>query len=83
MLGEEALKQGIYEAYDFACKKLKNFSELNFLYSLQSNTKQLEKITKIAKKTKNPILGFNSSLFLNDREQMEETLRESGLQKLA
>lgn len=39
MLGEEALKQGIYEAYDFACKKLKNFSELNFLYSLQSNTK--------------------------------------------
>ena len=41
MLGEEALKQGIFEAYDFSCKKLKKFSELNFLYSLQNNTKEL------------------------------------------
>ena len=33
MLGEEALKQGIYEAYELSCQKLKNFDQLNFLRS--------------------------------------------------
>lgn len=68
MLGEEALKQGIYEAYELSCQKLKNFDQLNFLYSLQSNTEKLNKMTKIAKKTNNPILAFNTNLFLNNPE---------------
>ena len=41
MLGEEALKQGIYEAYELACQKLKKYDELNFLYSLQNNNEKL------------------------------------------
>jgi hypothetical protein len=64
MLGEEALKQGIFEAYELSCQKLKNFDQLNFLYSLQNNTEKLQKMLKIAKKTNNTILAFNSNLFL-------------------
>ena len=35
--------------------------------------------TVISKKTNDPIIGFNASLFLNDRERMQELLREGGL----
>lgn len=65
MLGEEALKQGIFEAYEVSCQKLKNFDQLNFLYSLQNNSEKLQKMLKIAKKTNNLTLAFNSNLFLN------------------
>jgi hypothetical protein len=71
MLGEEALKQGIYEAYELSCQKLKNFDQLNFLYSLQSNTEKLQKVMKIAKKTNNTILAFNTNLFINNGEIYE------------
>lgn len=37
-LGEEALKQGIFEAYEVSCQKLRNFDELNLLFSLQGNS---------------------------------------------
>lgn len=41
LLGDEALKQGIYEAYEFANQRLKNLDKLNFLYSLQFNIQKL------------------------------------------
>jgi coatomer protein complex subunit alpha (xenin) len=64
------LKQGIYEAYELANQKLKNFDKLNFLYSLQSNTQKLEKVQKIVNKMSNPMLSFNVALFLNKHEEM-------------
>jgi len=70
LLGDEALKQGIYEAYELANQKLKNFDKLNFLYSLQSNTQKLEKMQKLVTKMNNPMLAFNVSLFLNKHEEM-------------
>lgn len=83
MLGEEALKQGIYEGYELSCQKLKNLDQLNFLYSLQSNTEKLTKLARITKKSNNLILAFNSNLFLNNQEGVEEILRDVGLNKLA
>lgn len=83
MLGEEALKQGIFEAYQVSCQKLKNFDQLNFLYSLQNNTEKLVKMLKLAKKMNNSILSFNSNLYLNNGEIYEEILREAGLEALA
>lgn len=68
LLGDEALKQGIYEAYELANQKLKNFDKLNFLYSLQGNTAKLEKMQKLTVKMNNPMLGFNVALFLNKHE---------------
>jgi coatomer protein complex subunit alpha (xenin) len=65
MLGEEALKQGIYNAYELASQKQKHYDRLNFLYSLQHNRPKLEKILKLANKTGNAVLAFNSALFLN------------------
>jgi coatomer protein complex subunit alpha (xenin) len=62
------LKQGIYEAYELANQKLKNFDKLNFLYSLQGNTAKLEKMQKLTTKMNNPMLGFNVALFLNKHE---------------
>lgn len=59
------MKQGIYEAYELACQKLKKYDELNFLYSLQNNNEKLEKMIKLANKTDNAILAFNANLFLN------------------
>ena len=44
MLGEEALKQGIFEAYEAACQVQKNYDKLNFLFSLQNNTDKMKKI---------------------------------------
>lgn len=66
MLGEQALKQGIFEGYEASCQKLKNFDQLNFLYSLQNNTDKLQKMLKIGKKTNNPILSFNTNLYLGN-----------------
>lgn len=77
------MKQGIFEAYEVSCQKLKNFDQLNFLYSLQSNNEKLQKMLKLAKKTNNAILAFNSNLFLNNGEVYEETLRDAGLEALA
>jgi hypothetical protein len=77
------LKQGIYEAYELSCQKLKNFDQLNFLYSLQYNIEKLQKVYKIAKKTNNTILAFNSNVFINNGEIYEELLRDSGLESLA
>lgn len=71
MLGEEALKQGIYEAYELSCQKLKSFDQLNFLYSLQNNTDKLQKVLKISKKTNNLTLAFNTNLFLGSPEVYE------------
>lgn len=59
------MKQGIYEAYELANQKLKNFDKLNFLYSLQANTQKLEKVQKLVNKMNNPMLSFNVALFLN------------------
>lgn len=66
-----------------SCQKLKNFDQLNFLYSLQNNTDKLQKMLKLSKKTNNTILSFNSNLYLNNGEIYEETLREAGLEALA
>lgn len=41
LLGEEALKQGIYNAYELASQKQKHYDRLNFLYSLQQNRPKL------------------------------------------
>lgn len=73
------MKQGIFEAYELACQKLKNFDELNFLYSLQSNTEKLQKMLKIAKKMNNNVLAYNTGIFLNNSETYENVLREAGL----
>jgi hypothetical protein len=35
------LKQGIYEAYELASQKQKQYDRLNFLYSLQQNRPKL------------------------------------------
>ena len=75
MLGEEALKQGIFEAYELSCQKLKTLDQLNFLYSLQSNTNKLQKMLKINKDKHNITLAFNSNLFLNNGDLYEELLR--------
>jgi coatomer protein complex subunit alpha (xenin) len=83
LLGEEALKQGIYEAYELASQKLKNFDKLNFLYSLQGNTQKLEKVQKLVGKMNNPMMAFNVALFLNKHEEMEKILRECGFDQLA
>jgi hypothetical protein len=47
-----------------ACNKLRNYDKLNFLYSLQKNSKNIEKVKKLAIKNNNPVLAFNSALFL-------------------
>lgn len=83
MLGEEGLRQGIYEAYEFSCQMLKNFDNLNFLYSLQANNEKLKKMGRVAKKSNNFALAFNAHLFLNNSEGLEEVLRDVGLSKLA
>jgi coatomer subunit alpha len=82
-LGEEALKQGIYEAYEMASTKLRQYDKLNFLYSLQHNKPKIEKIMKLANKSNNSVLAFNSALFLGAEEDQENLLRECGLEALA
>lgn len=82
-MGEEALKQGIYEAYELASQKQKQFDRLNFLYSLQQNRPKLEKMMKLASKMNNPVLAFNSALFLNNPIEQENILRDCGLEALA
>jgi len=62
------LKQGIYNAYELASQKQKQFDKLNFLYSLQQNKQKLEKMVKLAQKMNNPILGYNAALFLNNHD---------------
>ena len=83
MLGEEALKQGIYNAYELASQKQKHYDRLNFLYSLQHNRPKLQKIHKLATKTGNTVLAFNSALFLNNPAEQQQILRECGLSSLA
>ena len=83
MLGDEALKQGIYEAYEVACQKQKNYDKLNFLYSLQGNREKMEKMQTLTKKMNNQMLGFNTALFLNDAEEKQVILRDLGLGELA
>lgn len=73
------MKQGIFEAYELSCQKLKTLDQLNFLYSLQSNTNKLQKMLKINKDKKNITLAFNTNLFLNNGEAYEELLRDVGL----
>jgi coatomer protein complex subunit alpha (xenin) len=82
-LGEEALRQGIYNAYELASQKQKHYDRLNFLYSLQQNRPKLEKILKLGSKTNNSILAFNSALFLNSQLDQIQILRETGLHSLA
>jgi hypothetical protein len=38
---------------------------------------------KLSTKIQNPMLAFNSALFLNNRESIEQILRDSGLENLA
>lgn len=83
MLGEEALKQGIYEAYELASQKQKQYQKLNFLYSLQQNRPKLEKMMKLSTKMNNPILAYSTALFLNSANQQENILRDCGLEALA
>ena len=73
------MKQGVYAAYEMACNKLRQYDKLNFLYSLQSNKKNIEKVMKLAHKNSNPVLAFNASLFLGQEEEQENLLRECGL----
>ena len=83
MLGDEALKQGIYEAYEVSCQKQKNYDKLNFLYSLQGNQEKMEKMLKLTKKINNQMLSFNTALFLNNSEEKQGLLRDLGLSELA
>ncbi len=83
MLGEEALKQGIYEAYEMASNKLRQYDRLNFLYSLQHNKPKIEKIMKLANKSNNIVLAYNAALFLGAQEEQENILRDCGLEALA
>lgn len=83
MLGEEALKQGIYEAYEMASNKLRQYDRLNFLYSLQHNKPKIEKIMKLANKSSNIVLAYNAALFLGAQEEQENILRDCGLEALA
>ena len=82
-LGQESLKQGVYAAYEMACNKLRQYDRLNFLYSLQHNHKNIDKVMKLAQKNNNPVTAFNSALFLGDDEQKENILRDCGLDSLA
>ena len=66
-----------------ACNKLRQYDKLNFLYSLQNNKKNIEKVMKIAHKNSNPVLAFNASLFLGQAEEQENIMRECGLESLA
>jgi coatomer protein complex subunit alpha (xenin) len=77
------LKQGIYNAYELASQKQKQYDRLNFLYSLQQNKPKLEKILKLAGKTNNTVLAFNSALFLNSPADQQQILRDCGLNALA
>ena len=83
LLGEEALKQGVYAAYEMASNKLRNYDKLNFLYSLQHNSKNIEKVMKLATKNSNPVLAFNCALLTSNDEEQESILRECGLESLA
>lgn len=83
LLGEEALKQGIYEAYELASQKQKQYDRLNFLYSLQHNVPKLEKMMKLANKLNNKVLAYNSALFLNNADEQQQLLRDCGLDALA
>lgn len=67
LLGEEALKQGVFAAYEMACNKLRHYDKLNFLYSLQHHHGNLEKVLRLANKNNNPVLAFNSALFLGNQ----------------
>lgn len=40
-------------------------------------------MTKIAKKTNNPILAYNTNMYLNNSENIENILREAGMEALA
>jgi coatomer protein complex subunit alpha (xenin) len=77
------LKQGVYEAYELASQKQKQYDRLNFLYSLQHNKPKLEKLMKLANKLNNKILAFNSAIFLNSFEEQQQILRDCGLEALA
>lgn len=83
LLGEEALRQGIFNAYELASQKQKHYDRLNFLYSLQHNTPKLDKILKLANKTGNSVLAFNAALFLNNHQEQIHILRDAGLNALA
>jgi coatomer subunit alpha len=83
LLGEEALRQGIFNAYELASQKQKHYDRLNFLYSLQNNTPKLDKILKLATKTNNSVLAFNAALFLNNHQEQTHILRDAGLIALA
>jgi coatomer subunit alpha len=82
-LGDEALKQGVYAAYEMACNKLRQYDKLNFLYSLQNNKKNIEKVMKLANKNGNMVLSYNAALFLGAEEEQENMLRDCGLEALA
>ena len=66
-----------------ACNKLRNYDKLNFLYSLENNHKNIEKVMKLAHKNNNPVLAFNSALFLGQEEEQESILRDCGMEALA
>ena len=83
LLGDEALKQGIYEAYELASQKQKHYDKLNFLFSLQHNHPKLEKMIKLAGKLKNSVLAYNAALFLNSPAEKQQILRDCGLNSLA
>jgi len=51
-----------------ACNKLRQYDKLNFLYSLQNNKKNIEKVMKLANKNNNPVLAFNCALLTGNEE---------------
>lgn len=66
-----------------ACNKLRQYDKLNFLYSLQNNKKNIEKVMKLANKNNNPVLAFNCALLTGNEEDQENILRDCGLESLA
>ncbi len=50
---------------------------------MQQNKPKLEKMLKLAGKMNNPVLSYNTALFLNSPQDQENILRECGLEALA
>ena len=77
ILGEEALKQGIFNVVEVAYQKLQHYDKMSFLFLAQGNFDKLSKMIRLAQKLKDPMSRLNNALMVGDAKELVTLLEES------
>ncbi|KAI8979742.1 coatomer protein alpha subunit [Mycotypha africana] len=82
-LGAEALRHGNFKIVELCYQRTKKMDKLSFLYLLQGNKTNLNKMLEISQIQKDPLMRFQNAVYLGNVEERVRLLQDVGQLPLA